>query len=92
VPGSHQPFPDRWDYGWHVHVGAGDLVAGSLPSLETSSSNFGLSAISFLMAYLFVLGSPIDRENFLGQEIISQANAFIPQIVIGLWRFSREEF
>ena len=30
------------------------------------------------MAYLFVLGSPIDRENFLGQEIITQANAFAP--------------
>ena len=44
------------------------------------------------MAYLFVLGSPIYLENFLGQEIIAQANAFIPQIVIGLWRFSREEF
>jgi hypothetical protein len=72
VPGSHQPLPDRWDYGWHVHVGAGDLVAGSLPSLETSSSNFGLSAISFLMAYLFVLGSPIDRENFLGITLLSK--------------------
>jgi hypothetical protein len=42
------------------------------------------SAISFLVAYLFVPGSPIDREYFLGQEIIAQANAFIPQTVIGL--------
>jgi len=44
------------------------------------------------VTYLFVPGSPIDRVHFLGQEIIAQANAFIPQTVIGLWRFSREEF
>ena len=42
------------------------------------------SAFSFLVAYLFVPGSPIDREYFLGQEIIAEANAFIPQTVIGL--------
>jgi len=42
------------------------------------------------MAYLFVLGSPIDHENFLGQEIIAQANAFIPKIVIGLRSESRQ--
>jgi hypothetical protein len=42
------------------------------------------SAISFLVAILIVPGSPIDREYFLGQEIIAQANAFIPQTVIGL--------
>jgi hypothetical protein len=42
------------------------------------------SALSFLVAYLLVPGSPIDREFFLGQEIMAQANAFIPQTVIGL--------
>jgi hypothetical protein len=42
------------------------------------------SAFSFLVAFIFVPGSPIDREYFLGQEIITQANAFIPQTVIGL--------
>lgn len=42
------------------------------------------------MAYLFVHGSPIDHENFLGQEIIAQANAFIPKIVIGLRSESRQ--
>ena len=45
---------------------------------------FLLSTLSFLVAYLFVPGSPIDREYFLGQEIIAQANSFIPQTVIGL--------
>jgi hypothetical protein len=42
------------------------------------------SALTFLVAYLFVPGSPIDSEYFLAQEIIAQANAFIPQTVIGL--------
>ena len=42
------------------------------------------------MAYLFVFGSPIARENFLGQEIIAQVNAFIPKIVIGLRSESRQ--
>jgi len=46
--------------------------------------------MSILMSYLFVLGSPIDRENFLGQEISAQANAFIPKIVIGLRSESRQ--
>jgi hypothetical protein len=42
------------------------------------------SALTFLVAYLFVPGSPIDSEYFLAQEIMAQASPFLPQTVIGL--------
>jgi hypothetical protein len=42
------------------------------------------SALTFLVAYLCVPGSPIDSEYFLAQEIMAQASPFIPQTIIGL--------
>ena len=40
--------------------------------------------VSFLVAYFFVPGSPIDRQYFLGQEIMAGANSFILWPAIGL--------
>ena len=42
------------------------------------------SALSFLVAILFVPGSPIDRQYFLGQEIIAGANMFLMTTAIGV--------
>ncbi len=42
------------------------------------------SALSFVVAILFVPGSPIDREYFLGQEILAGANTFLFGAFLGL--------
>jgi hypothetical protein len=42
------------------------------------------SALSFLVAILFVPGSPIDRQYFLGQEIMAGANTFLLATAIGV--------
>mgnify|MGYP001078649030 CR=1 FL=1 len=42
------------------------------------------STLSFLVAILFVPGSPIDRQYFLGQEIMAGANSFLLATVIGV--------
>jgi len=42
------------------------------------------SAVSFLVALLFVPGSPIDRQYFLGQEIMAGANSFIYTTLLGV--------
>jgi len=42
------------------------------------------SALSFLVALLFVPGSPIDRQYFLGQEIMAGANSFLMAAVTGV--------
>ncbi len=42
------------------------------------------SALSFLVAILFVPGSPLDRQYFLGQEIMAGANTFLLATAIGV--------
>jgi hypothetical protein len=42
------------------------------------------SALSFLVALLFVPGSPIDQQYFLGQEIMAGANSFLLSAVTGV--------
>ena len=42
------------------------------------------SALSFLVAILFVPGSPIDQQYFLGQEIMAGANSFLMAAVTGV--------
>jgi hypothetical protein len=42
------------------------------------------SALSFTVAILFVPGSPIDRQYFLGQEIMAGANSFLLSTVTGV--------
>jgi hypothetical protein len=44
---------------------------------------FLISAFSFLVAHLFVPGSPIDIEYFMGREILLGANSFIPMLIFG---------
>ena len=42
-----------------------------------------ISALSFLVEHLFVPGSPIDLEYFMGREILSD-NLFIPWVSVGI--------
>jgi hypothetical protein len=42
------------------------------------------STLSFLVAHLFVPGSPIDLEYFLGREIMLGANSFILLLIFGI--------
>ena len=42
------------------------------------------STLSFLVALLFVPGSPIDKQYFLGQEIMAGANSFLLSAVTGV--------
>jgi hypothetical protein len=42
------------------------------------------SALSLLVAHIFVPGSPIDTEYFAGREIIASANSFLVQTIIGV--------
>jgi hypothetical protein len=46
---------------------------------------FLMSAFSFLVAHLFVPGSPIDLEYFMGREILLGANSFIPMLILGIF-------
>jgi hypothetical protein len=41
-------------------------------------------AVSFLVAHLFVLGSPINLEFFMGREILLNANSFILLLIFGI--------
>ncbi len=43
------------------------------------------SALSFVVAILFVPGSPIDREYFLGREILAGANTFLFTALLGVF-------
>jgi len=46
---------------------------------------FLISTVSFLVEHLFVPGSPIDLEYFMGREILLGANSFIPMLILGIF-------
>ncbi len=48
------------------------------------ASLFLMSTLSFLAAYLFVPGSPIDLEYFAGREILAGADSFLLTLVLGV--------
>jgi hypothetical protein len=53
------------------------------PLFVLPAAMFLRGALSLLVAHIFVPGSPIDAEYFLGREIIASANSILMQTLIG---------